>query len=403
MKKIFLSVVGAVLTLFYSFAQSPKDTSAYKPRKLAFEEANLVSSYYKQDGNNSAVTGGLGTQHLTDIANTIDVRFIRWDKKDRKHIYEAEVGIDHYTSASSDKIDPSTISSASHADTRFYPSVNWTVEELNKRRTFGAGLSLSSEYDYTSLGLNLNFSQKTKNLNGEFSAKVQAYLDKLKYILPIELQAPVPGGGGGDDDEKKYDSKSRNSFSGSLSWSQIINPRLQVMLIADLVYQQGFLGLPFHRVYFDDNTVHAENLPDTRLKIPLGFRANYFLGDKFIIRSFYRYYNDDWGISGHTVQLEPVVKISPFFSITPFYRFYTQTSADYFRPIRVHKSVEQYYTSNYDLSAFNSNFYGAGVRLTPPHGVFGIQRLNMLELRYGHYTRTNGLKSDIISLNVKFK
>lgn len=54
MKKICLSVVGIFLTLFASFAQTTKDSSGYKSRKLNFEEANLVSSYYKQDGNNSA-------------------------------------------------------------------------------------------------------------------------------------------------------------------------------------------------------------------------------------------------------------------------------------------------------------------------------------------------------------
>ncbi|HUR64733.1 MAG TPA: DUF3570 domain-containing protein, partial [Chitinophagaceae bacterium] len=132
-------------------------------------------------------------------------------------------------------------------------------------------------------------------------------------------------------------------------------------------------------------------------------RANYFLGDKIIIRSFYRYYMDDWGIKGHTLQLEPVLKLSPFFSVTPFYRYYTQTAVDYFNAINIHKRTEQYYTSNYDLAKFNSDFYGAGIRFSPPKGVLGIQRLNMLELRYGHYIRTNGMKADIISLNLKFK
>lgn len=401
MKKICLSVVGIFLTLFASFAQTSKDSSGYKSRKLNFEEANLVSSYYKQDGNNSAVTGGLGTEKLTDLSNSIDVKFIKWDKRDRKHSFEAEVGIDHYTSASSDKVDPNTISSASHADTRIYPSLNWSMENEKKGQTVGAGLSLSSEFDYTSFGVNLNFAQKTKNRNGEFSAKLQAYMDKLKYILPIEIR--IAGGSSGDEGENDYPSKSRNSYSGSLSYSQIINQRFQIMFIADLVYQQGYLGLPFHRVYFDNNTVHVENLPDTRLKIPLGFRANYFLGDKLVLRSFYRYYQDDWGIKGHTVQLESAVKITPFLSVTPFYRYYTQTAADYFSPINIHKTADQYYTSNYDLAKFNSNFYGAGVRLTPPNGVFGIKRLNMLELRYGHYTRTNGMKADILSLNLKVK
>jgi len=100
---------------------NPKADSAYKPRKLTFEEANLVSSYYKQDGNNSAVTGGIGSEKLTDLSNAIDLKFYRYDKRDRKHSFTGEFGIDHYTSASSDKIDSHTISSASHADTRFYP------------------------------------------------------------------------------------------------------------------------------------------------------------------------------------------------------------------------------------------------------------------------------------------
>lgn len=81
-EKICLSVVGIFLTLFASFAQTtPKDSTEYKSRKLTFEEANLVSSYYRQDGDNAAVTGGIGSQKLSDISNTIDVKFTKWDKK----------------------------------------------------------------------------------------------------------------------------------------------------------------------------------------------------------------------------------------------------------------------------------------------------------------------------------
>lgn len=175
------------------------------------------------------------------------------------------------------------------------------------------------------------------------------------------------------------------------------------MFLADLIYQQGFLGLPFHRVYFTDNSLHIENLPDTRLKIPLGIRANYFIGDKVIVRSFYRYYHDDWGLTAHTIDLETPIKITPFFSIAPFYRYYNQTAIKYFAPYQSHKLTDQYYTSNYDLSKFNSNFFGAGFRIAPPKGVFGHKHINMLELRYGHYTKTNGMHSDIVSLHLKFK
>ena len=50
---------------------------------------------------------------LTKIANVIDVKFTKYDKRDRKHSFTGEVGVDHYTSASSDRIDTKANSSAS--------------------------------------------------------------------------------------------------------------------------------------------------------------------------------------------------------------------------------------------------------------------------------------------------
>jgi hypothetical protein len=147
----------------------------------------------------------------------------------------------------------------------------------------------------------------------------------------------------------------------------------------------------------------VENLPSSRLKLPVGFRINYFLGDLLVLRGYYRYYTDDWGLTAHTASLETSVKLSPFFSFTPFYRYYSQTATNYFAGYKEHQTTDQYYTSNYDLSAFNSSFYGAGIRVTPPKGIMGIEKINMLELRYGHYSRTNGMNSDIISLNLRFK
>lgn len=406
MKKICLTVVGLYISLFAAFGQQTPTDSSYKSRKLTLEEANLVSSYYRQDGNNSAVTGGIGTEKLTDIVNVIDVKLNKWDKKYRKHTFDFEIGIDHYTSASSDNIDPRNISSASYPDTRFYPSATWSMENEKKGTTIGGGLSFSTEFDYQSIGANASFSQKTRNRSGEFTAKAQAYLDRVSLILPIELQPGYPNVRGEDGERSRsdYPSSPRNSYSGSLSYSQIINQRLQIALLLDVIYQQGYLGLPFHRVFFNNsNLTHVENLPDTRMKIPIGFRASYFLGDKFIIRTYYRYYHDDWGLNAHTFNIETPVKITPFLSISPFYRFYSQSAVKYFAPYKVHTAADQFYTSNYDLSKFNSNFYGAGFRITPPKGVFGIQHLNMLEIRYGHYTKSSGMNSDIVSLNLKFK
>lgn len=396
MKKIFLTA-AAVFALLHSFAQTtPKDITGFQSRKLKLEEINLVSSYYTQDGNNAAVTGGIGSQKLTDIANIFDVKLTKYDLKSRKHTFGLEVGIDHYTSASSDKIDLQANSSASHADTRIYPSLSWSMENETKGSTFSLGLSSSSEFDYQSFSGNISFSQKTPNKSGEFTAKFQTYLDQVSLILPAELRVNIQRG-------DNYETSARNTFAGSISYSQIINERLQIMFLADAVQQKGYLSLPFHRVYFKDGSVHQENLPNSRFKIPLGFRANYFIGDQFIVKTYYRYYTDNWGLKSHSADLEVPIKINAFFSLSPFYRYYTQTAAKYFAPFQTHTIANQYYNSNYDLSKFSSNFYGAGIRFAPPKGIFGFQHLSMLELRYGHYSKNINMSSDIVSLNIKYK
>lgn len=132
MKKLSLVMIGLYVGLFAGFAQSKADSSKYKNHKLSFEEANIVSSYYSQDGNNSAVTGGIGTEKLTDLSNSFELKLYKYDKRYRKNSFNFELGIDHYTSASSDMVDLKANSSASYNDTRIYPSINWTRENEKK-------------------------------------------------------------------------------------------------------------------------------------------------------------------------------------------------------------------------------------------------------------------------------
>lgn len=438
MKKLFLTAAGfAMLCRINAYAQLAKtdsgkkvfslyqpvtaaDSSGYKIKPLHVDEVNLVSSYYMQDGNHSAVTGGIGTEHVTDLANGINLKMLWSGPGGHKNTLDIGLGVDHHTSASQAYVNKSGASSPTGS--RIYPSVDWTSENEHKGTSFGVGTYISSEYNYKSFGADLHFSAKTANKMGEFGAKLQGYFDQVTLIYPSEL---VPGnttsttGGvtvittasgrtstlssGSRSYKESIPSTPRNTYSGSFSYSQIINRNLQIMFLADVVTQNGYLGLPFHRVYFTTGKDTIEHLPSSRFKLPVGFRANYFLGDRFIIRTYYRYYTDDWGTHSNTAYLEVPVKISPFFSISPYYRYYDQTAAKYFAPYAVHKATDPYYTSNYEYAQFNSSFFGAGIRISPPKGVAGWQSLHELELRYGHYQQTTGLVSDVISLSLGFK
>jgi hypothetical protein len=402
MKKRIISAAFLAFILSNSVkAQDTKsDSTAYKKQKLKIEEVNFISSYYSQNGNNSAVTGGVGTEKLTDIATTLDIKVSRYNKNEHKQTFGFELGVDSYTSASSDKIDdsPNSVTSASYQDIRVYPSLNYTVENEEKGQIYNAGISASAEFDYFSVGGNVGFTKLSKDKNRELAIKAMAFFDTWSVILPIELRNNP------DPNYKQGDSKPRTSYNLGLTFSQIVNKNFQMAFLVDAGYQEGLLATKFNRVYFDNASVKSENLPDTRFKLPIGMRTSYFLGDNIILRGFYRYYFDNWDIKSHTFSFEPTIKLSAFSSLSIPYRYYVQNSARYFKPIFQHQTAEEFFTSDYDLSAFSSNMIGLGYKITDSNkGLFKAKHFNSLELRYGYYHRNNGLASHILTLAMKFK
>lgn len=384
------------------------DTSDYKLRKIHVDEVDFVTSYYNQNGDHSAVTGGIGTEAVTDVANSLTLNLVWLNKSQNKNTLAVGLGFDYHTAASQAFV--SKTGASSPTGTRVYPSIDWTVENNKKGNTFGLGAYYSGEFNYQSLGADLHFSQKTTDKNGEFSAKLQGYFDKVTLIYPSEFEpastTDLNGNGNGYGDgggHRNYGSSPRTTLSASFSYSQMINSRLQVMLLGDVVTQHGFLSLPFHRVYFSNGKDTIERLPSSRFKLPVGARLNYFLGDNIIIRTYYRYYADNWGIRSNTAGIEVPYKITPFFSISPFYRFYNQSASRYFAPYEEHSPTDEYFTSNYEYAKFESSFYGIGFRLAPPNGVFGWQGLHEMEIRYGHYTQTTDLVSNVVSISLGFK
>lgn len=392
-----LRITFAALFIFFqtlfSFAQHANDSSRYSLRKLKLEEINFVSSYYHQEGNNSAVTGGIGTEKLTDLGTTLDIKLSTYDHRKRKHTIVGELGVDVYTSASSDKIDPYTISSASTSDVRVYPSIAYSVTNDQKRTTYSIVGSVSTEYDYLSKGIGAGWSKLSKDKNREFAVKAQAFLDTWSVILPIELRS----------NNRRDKKEPRNSYSTSFTLSQIVSKRMQLLLLTDFAYQSGQLATLYHRTYFNNGSHQAESLPDQRFKFPVALRVHYFAGDRFIFRSYYRYYHDSWGLRAHTFDLETPIKITPFISLSPFYRYYTQQGVKYFAPYQEHSLGEVYYTSDYDLSTLSSQLMGMGIRLSPPGGILGIAKANALELRYAHYKRSTGLTANTVAILIKIK
>ncbi len=422
-KKLFAVLFFLYCAVYSMFGQYlKKDTDSYKEKSLKLDEINLVTSYYSQTGDHSTTLGGVGDESVKEFSSAIDLKFI-WSKNPNYiHSFNAGVGLAVHTAASAAWISATGASRTS--GNRIYPSLDWSMQDVNKKTEYSAGVSFSGEYNYQSLTVNTGFSKKNNN-NGEFGFKLTGSFDQVKMIyaetmaktasaLKSEvytsiLKSAASGGGssGGSSsgskssssEDENRSSKPRTTLTGAFSYTQVINQQMQVAFLADVTGQFGYLELPYHRVFMSDaDSSKLETLPDTRLRLPLALRASYFLGDRFILRGYYRFYTDSWGITAHTASVEVPIKLSPFFSVSPFYRYYTQTASKYFAPFGKHTTSEEYYTSNYSYSSFSANFVGAGLRWVPKEkGIF-----KAVELRYGYYKQTTDLASNIVTLDLKF-
>ncbi|EAQ99966.1 DUF3570 domain-containing protein [Maribacter sp. HTCC2170] len=420
-----LWVLFFILIISGSFAQDG-NTNSYKKRVLETAEIDLLFSFYDQDGQNAAVSGGEGTEKLTDATSSIVVKI----PLNADDVLTVDAGISAYSSASTSNVDPfdknsrraspfSASSGASQSDVlaHFNPSYEHSSDDRNS--VYRAQAYVSSEYDYFSIGFGGGYTRLFNEKNTEVSADLQVFLDNWIPQYPVELRggfsdSRITGTGTYNPVFNAFNDETRNSYSLSLSFSQILSQRMQGSIFMDIVSQSGLLSTPHQRVYFGDVNDffiedfqladNVEQLPNSRFKIPIGARLNYYVNDLFVLRSYYRYYSDDWGITAHTASLEVPIKLTDKFTFYPNYRYYSQTAADYFYAKEAAISSLDFYTSDYDLSAYDSHQYGMGIRykdIFTSAKVFTFG-LKTIDFRFGKYDRSDGLDSFIFSLGTTF-
>ncbi|MGZ9675887.1 DUF3570 domain-containing protein [Flavobacterium sp. GNP001] len=440
-----------------AFAQDTVKEPVFKKRVLETTEVDFLASYYTQDGSRSAVSGGLGSEKLTDVASNIVVAMPLNDDD----LLTIDLGISAYSSASSSNINPydttngtpwQASSGASQSDQLTSIVANYSHSSDSRDLIWNTDVSFSNEYDYTSVGVGGGVARLFNAKNTELSVKVNAYLDQWRPIYPKEL-ADFDSNGTGFLNQgifngrtiwdqngqastayspsafKPVSAVNRNSFSASFGFSQVLTKKLQVSFFFDVLQQQGLLSSPYHRMYFADkanfyvgqpqfianytneNNKGAcqladdiERLPDTRFKLPIGARLNYYLNERVALRTYYRYYSDNWDIQSHTASIEVPVKLTDKFTVFPMYRFYTQTQSKYYTPYETHLSTEKFYTSDADLATFDANQYGFGVNYTDIFTAAKVWKFGLknIDFRFNHYKRSDNLTADIATVAFKF-
>jgi len=475
----------ALYTAFFAlicisgWSQSSKDSTAvFKKRVLETTEVDIISSLYTQDGDNAAVTGGIGSEKLTDGAMDIKIAIPLNDDD----ILNIDATVSAYTSASSSNLNPFSgasgegdddddfgggsssgtptgspwyaSSGASKQDVWFNANFAYSHSSDSRNTILSTNLSFANEFDYTSTGGGagivklFNDKNTTLSLNGsvfidwwrpQYPTEIKTYVNENGNLnsdffqgVPIYNQSGISINKFGADAWKPVNTtliqdRGRNTYTLSISFAQILSQSTQFSIFTDLVMQKGWLANPMQRVYFADkpnfyignalsipyytsyrnNDVFQladdiERLPDSRIKLPIGVRLNQYINEHIVLRTYYRYYFDDWGVFSHTANVEIPIKLKDSFTMYPNYRYYTQTASDYFAPYEQNVSISKYYTSDYDLSGFNSHQIGLGFKYTDifTQSHIGLLGIKTLRLDYNYYMRNTGLKAHIITFGM---
>lgn len=382
----FLNTVGEGQTLVDSLEDKVNKT-----------EIELVYNHYIQDGNNSAVTGGVGTEELTVYSSLINIKKIFGDNS-----LSFNMGADVITSASTDNIN-FIISSASRTDARIHAKGTYTNSiEKHDLEIYG-GIGFSLESDYFSVGSKIGFSKEGKNNMRNYTAEFQMFNDDLRWgrldggnfkpqnlIYPSELRY-----------QEWHDIYRRNSYNLKLGFTQIINRRNIIGIFPEMGYQTGLLSTPFHRVYFTNGDVRVEQLPERRMKGSVAIKLNSFVGGNVILKNTINPYIDNFGVVAFSLEQETAIKLTPQLVLLPNVRFYTQKGATFFKSYGEHEPNDEFYTSDYDYDNLQTYKIGIGTKYSPFKFLNKKMKFNTLLFRYNVMFRNRNLTAHIFSLSLQ--
>lgn len=366
--------------------------AATAPAALAGEppegvlDADFLFGYYDQDGDRSPVTGGVGTEKLHVYSPVLQ---LAW-RLNETFSLSADVGVDQVSSASMGNIQ-SELSSASipASDQRFFGTLR--AKKKWKSGTWGLTVGAAKEYDYRSFSYGIDWGLELNKANTALSASVRRFDDAIDLIGIDGYGYQGPGlpitTGSGD----------RTTTDVTLGVSQTLGRRTVGSLELFVSSQDGVLSTPYHEVVlgpFEPGAVRvAERLPDSRLRKAVALRLNHSFSDKLALRSGYRFYSDDWGISAHTLELEPHFRLRSEREmwLFPILRYSTQAGADYFGAPGSFTGAEAYYSSDGDLAETTTQKYGVGFTLDTKPGQTWLGIFRRFEARAAVYDRDDGL------------
>ncbi|WP_455233777.1 DUF3570 domain-containing protein [Thiogranum longum] len=178
-----------------------------------------------------------------------------------------------------------------------------------------------------------------------------------------------------------------------ISLSQVLTKSLILSLNYDAITDEGYLQNPYRNVLvlndptdpslgFNFNT--PERYPNTRTSNAISANFMYYLPYRAAVKAGYRYYDDDWDISAHTVEVGYIHPLWDKWTFEVNYRYYTQTDAEFYGDVFARPDEQNFVARDKELSEFEDHTLGFAISYDVLDKSWGYVDKATLNFKYHH-------------------
>ncbi|VAW77241.1 hypothetical protein MNBD_GAMMA15-238 [hydrothermal vent metagenome] len=244
------------------------------------------------------------------------------------------------------------------------------VDYLNANTIMSLGYSNSEESDYKSDTYSITMSQ---TMFGNMTTVTIGYSRGMDDIFrngdPLFAKTA---------DHQNY----------HISLTQVLTKDLLLSINFDTITDEGFLNNPYRSFAYEEAATPgvilyaSEEYPDTRTSNAISANFLYYLPYRATIKAGYRFYADDWDITAHTVSLSYVHPFRDRWIFETGYRYYTQSSADFYSDLFSGPDTQNFKARDKELSDFFDHSISLGVSYEIPGSKRGFIDRATLNLKY---------------------
>lgn len=248
-------------------------------------------------------------------------------------------------------------------DNRLGLDISWKHDHTRQISTaYTAAVSIESDYRSYGASTTLNYSTNSKATT--FSVGVGGTADTIYRVGGANTPQPLSN----VQDQIFFDEGERATLDWLLGVTQVLNRYTTLQFNYTQSASKGYLTDPYKMLSStDSNEIELnrffEKRPDSRARTAASLVLAHQIPEREdILHLSYRFYDDDWDIKSHTVDLRYLFKLGNYVTLGPHLRYYQQTAAYFFRrTLNTGEPLPSFASADYRLDDMTTQTVGLGI------------------------------------------